>query len=1222
MKRLLYFALLSALGAGTVLGDCTGTFRITFTAVGGDLAGLNGKTQTLTIDVTGTQARLSVDDPPISGATGSIDLTNCKIDMATGTVDIGGGAITAQFKNVNIQTLGVQGQMVLSAPSGQATYNFAGPRQGPGSVAPSNEQTGRNAADTKTDPISTATGELYSLFDPDLRALTFQRYYGSLLKSNGVSRALGANWMHNYDVSLTLGASDATVTLFRGRTVRFTKTASGWQLAGPDQFGFQLANAGDSYQFLDPRSNLIYTFNSSGALTRIEDRNGNVLTVTPSASGPTQISDGLGRTLTLTYASGKLTRVQDQAGRSVTFTYTGDNLAAVTDANGKSTAHIYTSSGALSGLMTTAILPAGNKPLTQTFDPSGRATQQTDSRGNTLKIDFDKPAPGFTTVTNPLSVAVQQTHQNQSNFTQYTDPAGQAMTFTYDANNRRNSVTDRFGDKTSVTFHSPSGYPASYTDAEGNTTRYSHTAQTQGPLTFYNLTRITYADGTSISLTYDDKGNVASLTDQAGKVWFYTYNSRGQVTTRKNPAGGVTTYTYNNDATLTSVQLPSGDLFTYTYDDKKRPARISYPDGTSRTFAYDIRDNLLQMTDEHGKVRQFQVNDNNRLARATDAANQATTFSYDGDERTAAVTDRVGKTSNFRYDEVGRLKTATNPAGESTTLGYDTQDRLASILDPLKKVLGLAYDKEGILASVADALSQTWSFNSDKLGRITRVTTPLSNAFDFGYDKLGRLTSRKNPLGQAVGYTYDSRGLIAGVAHPAGISASLVRTDLGQISSITDPNGNTWTRSYDSSGRLTSQTDPLSRVTSYLYDSRSRISGATLPEGSLTFTRDAAGNVIGKRYSDGTELSFAYDDNNRPVSGAGFALGYDAAGRIISSNGLVIARDDTGRISAITHAPGKSVRYAYDARGLLAKVTDWAGGTTDLAYDDARRLISITRPNGVVTAYAYAKDASLSRITESKGSSTLSSIALTRDAAGKLASADRSIPRSVDPASGSLSLAYDAAHEVQGFTYDKMARLTGDGLRTYAWDLASRLASYAGADGSASFTYDAYGMRISRTSGGRTQNYALNYALGLPSVAIVREGAADRRYYIYLPNGRLLHSIDAGDNSRRFYHFDEVGSTVFLTDDAGAVTDTYGITPYGEVVSASGSTENPFTFLGAQGVMQEGSTGLFYMRARYYDSATARLLSPTLDPSASPKSINPYQYGWANPLRFTNPSGR
>src|SRR5260370_37187364 len=81
--------------------------------------------------------------------------------------------------------------------------------------------------------------------------------------------------------------------------------------------------------------------------------------------------------------------------------------------------------------------------------------------------------------------------------------------------------------------------------------------------------------------------------------------------------------------------------------------------------------------------------------------------------------------------------------------------------------------------------------------------------------------------------------------------------------------------------------------------------------------------------------------------------------------------------------------------------------------------------------------------------------------------------------------------------------------------------------------------------------------------------------------------MEAADNTRHFYHFDETGSVSFLTGDSGAVTDSYAITPYGETVIQTGSTANPFTFQGRFGVMQEGPTGLFYMPPPDYDSVTA-----------------------------------
>ena len=67
-----------------------------------------------------------------------------------------------------------------------------------------------------------------------------------------------------------------------------------------------------------------------------------------------------------------------------------------------------------------------------------------------------------------------------------------------------------------------------------------------------------------------------------------------------------------------------------------------------------------------------------------------------------------------------------------------------------------------------------------------------------------------------------------------------------------------------------------------------------------------------------------------------------------------------------------------------------------MTYDGASRPVSLTYPNGVATTYGYDADGRL--ITISAGS--LASIALTRDAAGKIVSANRNVPttRSCNPA--------------------------------------------------------------------------------------------------------------------------------------------------------------------------------------------------------------------------------
>ncbi len=392
------------------------------------------------------------------------------------------------------------------------------------------------------DPVSTATGEVTaSAVDLSLGGpfpLAFARSYGSMFNGSGITSALGANWMHNFDASLRILSDTATVTVYPGKAASFRKLGGVWQRLGPAASNDQLVESGGNYEFVSPADGLIYTFSSAGKLAGIRDRNGNTLTVTQGASGPVLVADGLGRTLTFTYAAGRLSAVTDQTGRSVTFTRSGANLTKATDANGKATQYSYTS-GATPSLLLSTMRPVGNTPWTQQFDTGGRVKTQTDSFAKSTTIAFDQPVPGARTITDPLGATAVHLYEGPGNLSQLTDPLGESTLFDYDADFRLTRVTDRLGNETDFAYDPASSYVASVLDAEGNTTSYSYTPQAQGAYGFFNLTGIQYADGTTIALTYDATGNVVGLTDQAGKPYSSTYNARGQLLTATNPAGGV-----------------------------------------------------------------------------------------------------------------------------------------------------------------------------------------------------------------------------------------------------------------------------------------------------------------------------------------------------------------------------------------------------------------------------------------------------------------------------------------------------------------------------------------------------------------------------------------------------------------------------------------------------------------------------------------------------------
>ena len=1103
----------------------------------------------------------------------------------------------------------------------------------------------RKGEGKSNDPVSTHSGELsfHAPADLDLGGtltLSFKRYYASYLARSFVMGELGDNWRHNFEWRIHWVGNSITLVTPLGKVLKYKSEEIGtWTLqTQPTDIPYQMIQNGKEIIVGDPRNNRIYHFSPEGRLAKIQDGKGNTLTLTYNDTGNdagrlAQVSDGLGRTLTFTYALygslRKLTLVgavfEGTQRASVSFSYDalGDTLLSFTDARGNTTLynHKDTSGSADRALMTHKILPEGSTHYVQTFYgtdnqySSGRVATQTDANGNTHTFTY---AAGNTTMTDPADETRQHTHNDNGFLTVNEYEDGSSAAIGYDTSGNRNSITDTLGDATAFSFHAASGKMASEMNGNAGTTSYTHTPRAHSTgVVFHDRTGILYPDGTTETFVFDSSGNILSRTDRGGNTWTFTYNGKGQVLTSTNPSGGVKTNTYNADGTRASRQDENGNTTTYTYDNRKRLSVTTNPDGTTITRTYDSNDNLVSVTDERGGVITHTYNRNNNLTTTTDSLGNTTTFTYDGMDRLVSMTDPLGNSVTNSYDELGRLKTETDQTGNIKTYSYDTRGNLISTTDAAGKVWTKTYDAESIIASSTDPLLRTTSFISDKMGWITHTTTPAGNVTVVTYDSMGNIAAVENPLGNVTTYTYDARGLVTGISLADGTTASYTRDERGLTTAETDPNGNTWLSAYDSRGRQTLATDPLSNVTSYLYDNRGRTTQINFPSGSVDLTHDAAGNLTRKLYTDATDLTYTYDTLSRLTTANGLTRSYDANGMITGSNGLTIARSPGRQIASITLAAGKMVTYSYNSRNLVSTISDWLGQTTTFTYDDAGQLTAMTRPNGVTTSYTYDDNGNISGITEG----ALSSIALIRDAKGQIISTTRDMPVAPDLAESTTTLTYDAASQVGTYSYDALGRLVADGSHSFTWDLATRLTSYTESGSTVTMAYDALGNLISRSAGDVTRTFVINYAIRLPWINIERQGPSDVRYYITTPAGVLLYSIDAGDNSCHYYHFDEMGNTLFLTNDSGAITDTYLYGPYGENLGTTDSTDNPFTWQGKYGAMRENGSGLYYMRSRWYDSQSARFISRDIARSKDPREINPYQYAVQNPLDYIDPLG-
>ena len=135
-----------------------------------------------------------------------------------------------------------------------------------------------------------------------------------------------------------------------------------------------------------------------------------------------------------------------------------------------------------------------------------------------------------------------------------------------------------------------------------------------------------------------------------------------------------------------------------------------------------------------------------------------------------------------------------------------------------------------------------------------------------------------------------------------------------------------------------------------------------------------------------------------------------------------------------------------------------------------------------------------------------------------------------------------------------------------------------------------------------------------PFAKVITESKDDGTTIAYTYGNDLL-----SDGTHSFLT-DALGSTRGLVDNTETLTDSYDYTPYGELSSHIGTSENSFLFTGEQ---LDKETGNYYLRARYYSPTTTRFLSrDTYDGKLiDPISQNHYLYAGANPVMYVDPNG-
>ena len=118
--------------------------------------------------------------------------------------------------------------------------------------------------------------------------------------------------------------------------------------------------------------------------------------------------------------------------------------------------------------------------------------------------------------------------------------------------------------------------------------------------------------------------------------------------------------------------------------------------------------------------------------------------------------------------------------------------------------------------------------------------------------------------------------------------------------------------------------------------------------------------------------------------------------------------------------------------------------------------------------------------------------------------------------------------------------------------------------------------------------------------------------YGYIPN-------DTTREETFFYHSDHLGSTSYITDDKGNITQYDAYLPYGELLvdEYSSSEDMPYKFNGKE---MDSETGLYYYGARYMNSVISIWNTPDALIEAKP-FVSSYTYCLGNPILLIDPDG-
>lgn len=875
----------------------------------------------------------------------------------------------------------------------------------------------------------------------------------------------------------------------------------------------------------------------------------------------------------------------------------------------------------VSGSTYTSIDENGNKTVTQR-DSFRNITQITYADGSKINRTWNTQYSLPTSVTDENGNVTKYEYDDHGNLLKMTEAAGTAdaivTQYEYDQYGQGTKITYADG-RTEQWTYDDKGNETTYTDGEGYLTRYEDFDAVGNPR------KITDGREKVTLVEYDNAGSPTKLTTPLGHVAQYEYDGRGNLVKLIDAMKQETVLAYDTRDRLTAISNPLNEALGIGYN--KRGYITSIVDATKKTVLkaeYDLDGHLLKTIDGNGNeisgdYGYLNLKPYKGLLNEAHYPGYSTTLEYDGLNRVTRETDQadgeIPRTRSYKYDLAGNLTQFTDPNGHVSKLFYDAHQRVIRHEDRMQQSTEFGYDIHHNLNKVTNARNeQIRRYEYNGRDELTKEILPDNSEYRLGYDANGNVTKQVDAKGQVSTYDYDDDDRLVTSRYFDN------EADSADIANARK----TVTYGYDELDRLTSYDDGVTSG-SYTYDAADRLTRWTINYGSFSKTASYSyyPNGLKKSFTgpDDVTVTYGYDNNNQlqtvSIPGQGsFVVNENqwmAAKTVTLPGGIRQGKEYDGylrprQISATKDINGTGTKlldygYDYDPSDNVSSQNIRTGskpGQRHFGYDPKERLTQFTMPgdNGSTDTIDLGYDAVGNRTSDSRDDY--------QNPGWDYDAQDRLLRR------GDLNYGYDANGSLISISH-----ATLNLQKTFVYDHANRLREVKAADGStlASYQYDPFGRRISKTVNGNTTYYF--YAREGLVAEFDASGNATTRYG-YKPGSTWGTSpLYIQQNGYTGYYLnDHLGTPQQVVTASGTLLWDASYTPFGQ---ATVNTQTITNNLRLAGQYFDAETGLHYNYFRYYDPEIGRYI--TSDPIGLAGGINTYAYVGGNPLYWIDPLG-